>query len=268
MPSNCSRRTVADRRTVERAHRHDAAGRGGQENLVAGPECGLRQGLDPRLDVEAVGQLQRGPPRDALEHAGVRRRQHAVLVGEDVDPRPFRDIALVVGQHGDLGAALGRLEQGTRQVAPLVVLDGLVERGHGHTPGRGDDQVDAGLLVFGPGDPDERDGIGIEPVAAIERVALARRQGSAGRGDVDVKVLETGERREPMQYVRHVVRAVAQVEPHLVAAFAKPLQMHVQPEEPAIPDMNHVIGRVGPGEAEIEQRNARLADWAELAVEV
>jgi hypothetical protein len=255
-------------RIVEQRDRDDAAGGRGDEDLVGALEGVEGERGDANLDVEALRQLDGGAPGDAVQHARFGRHQAPAGDGEDVEARAFGDVAVAVEQHRQFGAAVGRLDHAGGQVAPHVVLDRLVEAAHRDALRAGDDHRDALLVLRGRRDPDHRHGEGIDAVAAGKRAAGALRQGPAARRDVDISLREARQRHQPVHHAGDLRLVQRQVEAQFGGAGEEAIEMVVEPEEPPVDHVDHVIRRVGAQESGVEQRDPGLSGRRDLAVDI
>ncbi|HEV3013439.1 MAG TPA: hypothetical protein VG499_09205, partial [Actinomycetota bacterium] len=98
---------VGDRGAVDLDHRHELAGRAGQEGLVGGGQVlGAEDALQD-LEAERWGQLAQDGPGDAGQDAQVQRRRAQGLAGAppQVGRRGLQQLAAQPDQDGVVGPA-------------------------------------------------------------------------------------------------------------------------------------------------------------------
>ena len=125
--------------------------------------------------------------------------------------------------------------------------------------------VGALLLI---GQPDIRNGKGVELVHRLARIARAPGRLTAGADHLDVRGAQPAEPHATRQDARDLRRAQARVEAPALATAHEAIEVRVDAEKCAIPDRDHVIGRVRTQKAPVGDRNGRLCDRHILAPDI
>ena len=73
-------------------------------------------------------------------------------------------------------------------------------------------------------------------------------------------------RTHSIENVGDLLRRVGQAHAQAAHQFLEPLDVVVQPEEAAFPDMGDIIGRIRPDETAIGHRDAGFSQWNVVAV--
>ncbi len=245
------RRAGADGCAVEPRHRHDAARRTGEEDLVGASEFDGRQSAHLDGHLQILGKFDHGTAGDAFEHAAIGRDEAAAAQRKDVETRAFRDVALGIGKHRHFRVALVGLEQRHGHVEPVEVLDARIDRLrrdalHGRY---GEMQAAAALLLVG--DPHEGLGERRELVRARARVAAALGRDAARARHLHVGILQAAAPDTGVQDGLHLIGAVRDRHAERRHGAPEALDVVVEAEEAAVPDMDHVIGGIGAHEAAI-----------------
>ncbi len=207
-----------------------------------------------------LAQFDHGAARDALQHAAGGREHGAALDHEQVEPRALGHVAGAVAEHHGLPAALVGLEQAADEVAPVEVLDPGVHRLRRNALDLADDEVQTARALLLGGDPDERHGEGEEAVGARARVARAGGGNAARAAHLHVRLAQAAEAHALGQDLPHGFAGMRQRQVHGGGAALEALQVVLQPEELPAPDVHHVVGHVGAGEAPVRDRDAGLGD--------
>src|SRR5579859_5927343 len=251
---------VADRLAVDGGDRHDAAGGGGGQDLGGDTQVtGGQPALVDRL-ASLAGQLDRGAPGHPGERAGGRGEPPAAGPREDVVAGALGDGSGEVLQRYQVGAMVVGLEQGQVQIQPVVVLDPGIDAGGRDAEDVADPQAGSGLLPLEAGNPDERHGVAVEGGPRGAQVAAAGGQPAPGAGHRDVRLAQARVPDAAVQDVLDLGAVIPRVEPQPGQAGGEPVQMGVQPEEPALPDVDHVVGAVRAGDAQVEHRELGFLD--------
>jgi hypothetical protein len=158
------------------------------------------------------------------------------------------------------------VEQRLHEVEPVVVLDGRIDRLGRDPMARADVQVDAGALLLGRRDPDERQRVGIEAIRREARIARAARRHAARADHRDIGVAQPGRAHAAVQDRADLGARVRHLQAQLAEAREEAVEVVVEAEERALPDAGDVVGRVGAGEAPVEQRDLGVLRCDEGAV--
>src|SRR5215208_3565016 len=142
----------------------------------------------------------------------------------------------------------------------MVVLDGRVHRLWRYTLLTADYGVQPPLLLLWVCDPDERHGEGVEAVLAVTRVAGAGSWDSAGADDLGVGVAQPAQAHALDEDVPDLTPVVRRVQTQVFHRALEAVDVVLEAEEAAAPDVGHVIGRVRAQESPVEDRDARLRD--------
>ena len=130
------------------------------------------------------------------------------------------------------------------------------------------DEIDAAPPLVRIGDTDERDRERHEAVGARARVARAGRRAAARAKQLDVGVAQRGAGDAFVHHVAHALARDARVEAQRGEARLEAVEVGVEAEEPALPDVSDVVGRVRVQETPVEDRDRRRFRRDELAVDV
>jgi hypothetical protein len=95
---------------------------------------------------------------------------------------------------------------------------------------------------------------------------LVQVRGSREPGDVGVA--QAGAAHALVHHLAHVLARHAGVQPQRGAAGLEAVEVVVEAEEPALPDMRHVVGGVRVQEAPVEDRDLRVLGRHVLPVDV
>src|SRR5215211_796919 len=148
----------------------------------------------------------------------------------------------------------------------MVVLDGRVHRLWRYTLLTADYGVQPPLLLLWVCDPDERHGEGVEAVLAVTRVAGAGFGDSAGADDLGVGVAQPTQAHALDEDVPDLTPFVRQAKAQPFHRALEAVQVVLEAEEAAAPDVGHVIGRVRAQEPPVEDRDSRLSNGYEPPV--
>src|SRR5207249_2352788 len=150
---------IAEYACPDARNRHDAAGGRGGEDLIGFLECRARDCRYPCRDPHRSTELQNRFAGDAMQTAAIGRQDLPIPYKEDVEARSLGDETLRVAQYGRVIAMVMRLEEPGYEVAPLVILDGRIDRRIGYARRARDPQMGAALLHVLGDDIDPRQGI-------------------------------------------------------------------------------------------------------------
>src|SRR5215213_3439765 len=149
----------------------------------------------------------------------------------------------------------------------MVVLDGRVHRLWRYTLLTADYGVQTPLLLLRVCDPDERHGEGVEAVLAVTRVAGAGFGDSAGADDLGVGVAQPAQAHALDEDVSYLTPYVRRTKTQLFHRALEAVEVVLQAEEAAAPDVGHVIGRVRAQKSPVEDRDSRLRNGYEPPVD-
>src|SRR5204863_2608544 len=99
------------------------------------------------------------------------------------------------------------------------------------------------------------------------QVTAARRHPAAGTGHGHVRRLQPRVADAAVQDVLDGGTVVTGIEPQPGHAGGEPVQVGVEPVEPALPDVHHVVGAVRPGHAQVEHGDPGVLDRTVPAID-
>ena len=240
-----------------------------QKYLVRLRQLACRHGTRREGQPELLAQLLHRQPGDAFEGAAIGGRDGSVADHEHIEARPFCDEPLPVEQNAVLGPPILRFEQAAGQVAPVKVLHSRVDRCVRNAGRARDREMRAAGLDIGRDHPNPGNRERGNVIAAVRRVtgaagprraaqAIHRHIGLAQAGAADA-FRQNGP--DPIILLRRVEAECPHRRP-------EPADVVVEPEERALPDADDVVGDVGTPVAPVEDRDRRLADRHEAAIDV
>jgi hypothetical protein len=238
-----------------------------EEDLVGVGELGGGQASDAERDRERLAELDHGAARDALEDAARGGSHRAVAHREDVEARPLGDVAGRIDDAARVCTTVVGVEHRLHEVEPVVVLDRRIDRLGRDADAPADVQVDAGSLLLGRRDPDERHGVGVEAVGRQARVARARRRHAARADHRDVGIAQATGAHAAMQDLVHLGTRVRNRHAQLGDAGEEAVEVVLEAEERALPDAGDVVGRVRTRESPVEQRDLGFRQRLPVAVD-
>ena len=196
------------------------------------------------------------------QRAAARRQPPPVHVGEHVVPGSFGNRAGQVTEHHQVGVVVIGVQQGQIQVQPVIVLDRRVHALRRDASDLADPHACPRFLLVGAADPDERHGVAVEHAARGAQVTAARRHPAACARHGHVGFPQADVADAPMHDGLYPGAVVPGIEPQPGHAGGEPVQMGIEPVEPPLPDVYHVIRAVRTGHAQIEHRDFRVLDGA------
>ena len=175
---------IAENPVIDTGQGHDTAAGCRKEDLVRLHEFGKWKWPDFHIHPVRPCHLDDSAPADALKRAGIRRDQPVAADGKDIESGPFGDVAVGIEKDHRLVAIVLGFEQSGGEIAPVIVLYAWVHAGLGNACHRLGDPGCARLRGhFGAHQIDIGNAPAVEMIAAFPRVARARDQRHAARGD-------------------------------------------------------------------------------------
>lgn len=251
---------VANGISIDPGYRHDpASGRGDEDFVGIGRLVARDQALDG-FQADLGAKLQYRPAGHSIEHPAGGGGQPAVLHDEDVEAGPFGQVLLGIDEHLGIGAAVEGFHQPQRQIQPMKVLDPRVQGGRRDSLPLADQEIQALGELFLAGDRHIGHREGIEAVVTQPGIAAAAGGGKPARHHhLHIGVPEPTPPDAFQQDLPHLVATIGGDQTQGRGIPVEAGQMILDPERDALPDMEHVVGRVGTNEAAIHHWDPGLS---------
>jgi hypothetical protein len=117
------------------------------------------------------------------------------------------------------------------------------------------------------GDPDERHDEGVEAVLALTRVTRAGFGNATRADDLGVGLAQPAQANALDEDVPDLGPVVRRTQTQLFHRALETIEIVLQAEEVAAPDVGHVIGRIRSQKSPVEDRDSRLRNGYELPVD-
>src|SRR5699024_1117216 len=174
----------------------------------------------------------------------------------------------MIEQDRVLAAPVVRFEQTARQVAPVEVLHGRIDRSRRDAASGPYDHGIHALGVIEVHDPHVRDRVRVEPVLVRARVARSGGWNASRTHHLDVRLAQARNSDQAAEQRGDLTAVEWHGQAQTFTTAQEAIEMVIEPEEGAVPHADDVIRDVRSSETRVEDRNARVLDRDDVADDV